>query len=87
MSARTIAAFREQVRGEVVVPGEDGYDEARSVHNGMIDRRPGVVVRVANAGDVMATVTYARGRPSLTSRSEAAGTAPRGSGRMTTAWS
>ena len=60
MSARTIAEFREQVRGEVIAPGEDGYDEARSVHNGMIDRRPGVVVRVANAGDVMATVTYAR---------------------------
>lgn len=52
--------LRERVRGEVVIPGDHTYDEARSVHNGMIDRRPALVVRAANAGDVMATVTYAR---------------------------
>jgi len=56
----TLAQLRERVRGEVVDPGDDAYDEARSVHNGMIDRRPAVVVRVANVGDVMATVAYAR---------------------------
>jgi FAD/FMN-containing dehydrogenase len=56
----TLDQLREQVRGEVVVPGDESYDDARSVHNGMIDRRPGVVVRIANAGDVMATVNYAR---------------------------
>lgn len=58
--AMTLEQLRERVRGEIVVPGDETYDEARSVHNGMIDRRPAAVVRVANAGDVMATVLYAR---------------------------
>jgi FAD/FMN-containing dehydrogenase len=56
----TLQQLRDQVRGAVVVPGDDSYDEARSVHNGMFDRRPASVVRVANTGDVMATVRYAR---------------------------
>ena len=56
----TLEQLRERVRGEIVVPGEETYDEARAVHNGMSDRRPAAVVRVANAGDVMATVLYAR---------------------------
>jgi len=60
MSAKTPSELRDQVRGEVVVPDDADYEDARLVHNGMIDRRPAVVVRVANAGDVMATVGYAR---------------------------
>src|SRR5437588_2698450 len=52
--------LREQVRGEVVGPDDEGYDEARKVLNGMIDKRPAVVVRAANAGDVVSAVTYAR---------------------------
>jgi len=58
--ATTLDQLKDQVRGEVVDPDNDAYDEARAVHNGMIDRRPTAVVRAANAGDVMATVTYAR---------------------------
>lgn len=60
MASGTVAGLREGLRGDVFVAGDDGYEEARAVHNGMIDRRPAVVVRVANAGDVMATVNYAR---------------------------
>ena len=60
MSGPALSELQEQVRGEVVVPGDGSYDDARAVHNGMIDRRPAVVVRVANAGDVMAAVNYAR---------------------------
>jgi FAD/FMN-containing dehydrogenase len=44
----------------VIGPDEEGYEEARQVYNAMIDRRPGVVVRPANAGDVMAAVDFAR---------------------------
>ena len=44
----------------MVAPEDADYEDARRVHNGMIDRRPAVVVRVMNAGDVMATVNYAR---------------------------
>jgi FAD/FMN-containing dehydrogenase len=59
--AATLEQLREGVRGEVIGPEDESYDEARVVHNGMFDdRRPATVVRVANAGDVMATVNYAR---------------------------
>ena len=58
--AVTLDQLREQVHGEIVVPGDDTYDEARAVHNGMIDRHPAVVIRVANTGDVVSAVTYAR---------------------------
>ena len=51
--------LREQTRGLVVGPQDDGYDVARTVRNAMIDKRPAVVVRPANAGDVMTAVRFA----------------------------
>src|SRR4051795_12475571 len=56
----TIEELRERVRGPVITPDEDGYEEARAVRNGMIDKRPAAVVRTANVGDVMAAVDHAR---------------------------
>ena len=57
----TIELLRESVRGEVISPDEAGYDVARRVYNAMIDRRPAVVVRPANVGDVMSAVRFAQG--------------------------
>ena len=51
--------LREQTRGPVVGPQDDGYDVARTVRNAMIDKRPAVVVRPASAGDVMTAVRFA----------------------------
>ncbi len=51
--------LREGIRGIVIGPDDDGYDEARAVRNGMIDKRPAVIVQAANAGDVMTAVRFA----------------------------
>ena len=56
----TMRAFPESFAGEVVLPGEDGYDAARAVWNGMVDRRPAIVVRPANAADVVTAVRFGR---------------------------
>ena len=55
-----LEALRSQIRGPVLVDGDDGYDEARHVWNGMIDRRPPVIVRATGNADVMAAVNFAR---------------------------
>src|SRR5262245_51723628 len=60
-----IAILRQAVRGEVVVPGDAAYDQARRVWNGMIDRRPGAVVYCAGSDDVVAAVRFARSRSLL----------------------
>lgn len=52
--------LRERVRGQILTEHDDGYDQARRVYNGMIDRRPAVVVRCVDDADVVATVGYAR---------------------------
>jgi FAD/FMN-containing dehydrogenase len=49
-----------QVRGELIRPGDESYDQARAVHNAMIDRRPALIVRAADVADVIAVVNFAR---------------------------
>ena len=47
MSMATLTRLRDAIGGQVIEPGGDGYDDARRVWNGMIDRRPAAVVRSA----------------------------------------
>jgi FAD/FMN-containing dehydrogenase len=54
--------LRGRVRGSLLTPAEPGYDEARSVWNAMIDRRPAVIVRCLGVADVLACVDVARRR-------------------------
>src|SRR4051794_41809682 len=46
--------------GDLLEPGDPGYDEARCVWNGMFDRRPALIARCAGADDVVAAVDFAR---------------------------
>ena len=52
--------LRGQIRGEVFSAGDPGYGEACQIWNGMIERRPELVVRCTGAADVMAAVNFAR---------------------------
>jgi FAD/FMN-containing dehydrogenase len=55
----TIDAFKTSLRGELLQSDEAGYEAARKVYNGMIDRRPRFIVRCVNVADVMAAVKFA----------------------------
>jgi FAD/FMN-containing dehydrogenase len=55
----SIEQLRTTMAGEVIVPGDDGYDDARKVWNGDIDRRPAVIARCTSAADVSAAVRHA----------------------------
>ena len=55
-----LPALRAGLRGSLVLPGEPGYDEARTIWNAMVDRRPALVVRAAGAADVILAVGFAR---------------------------
>ena len=59
ISSIDIDQLRADVRGRVIGPNDDGYDQARTVVAGGIDRRPAVIVRVADAGDIAHVVRLA----------------------------
>jgi len=53
-------ALKMRLRGPLLLPGDDGFEEARTVWNGMIDRKPAAVVRPLGTGDVIEAVKFAR---------------------------
>ena len=57
---KQLEAFQRQFRGDVGLPADPTYPDARRVWNGMIDRRPAIVVRPTDAQDVVAAIRFAR---------------------------
>jgi FAD/FMN-containing dehydrogenase len=55
-----IDEFAACLRGELLTADADRYDEARSIWNAMVDRKPGIIVECAGAADVIRTVNFAR---------------------------
>ncbi|MFF4660241.1 FAD-binding oxidoreductase [Streptomyces sp. NPDC001381] len=55
-----LTALREDLAGDVFAPGDVGYDEARTVFNAMIDRRPAVIAQCVDEDDVVRAVRFAR---------------------------
>ena len=56
----TLAALRSTVAGAVIGPDDPGFDEARAIWNGMIDRRPAAIVRASSVSDIAPTIAAAR---------------------------
>ena len=53
-------ALAASLRGQAIWPEDAGYDEARAIWNGMIDRRPALIARCADMDDVIRAVRFAR---------------------------
>jgi FAD/FMN-containing dehydrogenase len=58
--ADRLEALRTAFSGAVLQVGDAGYDEARRLHNGLIDRRPALIARCRNTADVVDAVRFAR---------------------------
>lgn len=56
----TFEALRAHLRGALILPGDPGYDDGRSVWNAMIDRRPALIVRCLGTVDIVTCVNFAR---------------------------
>jgi FAD/FMN-containing dehydrogenase len=56
----SVEKFKSNLRGESLQPGEAGYDEARKIWNGMIDKRPAFIARCTGVADVIHCVNFAR---------------------------
>jgi FAD/FMN-containing dehydrogenase len=55
-----VAELKTRLRGRTILPGDDDFDKSRRVWNGMIDRKPAVIVRCAGVADVIESVNLAR---------------------------
>ena len=60
LETEEIERFKTLLRGVLIQPHDDDYDEAREVYNAMHDRRPSLIVRPAGVADVMAAVEFSR---------------------------
>lgn len=60
LATDVVEEFRKSLHGKLLAPDSEGYDEARTIWNGMIDRRPALIARCTNADDVVQSVNFAR---------------------------
>ena len=60
LNENSINELKANLRGEVIAPGEKGYDDARKVYNGMIHKRPRLIARCADTADVIHCVNFSR---------------------------
>ena len=60
ITAETLGQLAAGLRGELIVPGDPGYDAARAVYNGMIDKHPAAIARCRDVADVITCVRFGR---------------------------
>ena len=62
----TLATLKASLRGELIQRNEPGYEEARKLYNGMIDKRPWLIARCVDVADVITAVRFGRDHELLT---------------------
>jgi FAD/FMN-containing dehydrogenase len=60
LAGKAAEALRAQLHGEIIQPGDESYDKARKVYNGMIDKRPALIARCADVADVIYAMSFGR---------------------------
>ena len=60
LAGAAVEQLKASLRGELLLPDDDRYEETRRVWNGMVDKRPALIARCAGVADVSAAVTFAR---------------------------
>jgi len=60
INENSIQDLRTNIRGEIITPTDKGYDDARKVYNGMIHKKPRLIVRCTDVADVICSVNFAR---------------------------
>jgi FAD/FMN-containing dehydrogenase len=60
LQEETVQKFKESLRGELIRIGDAGYDDARSIWNAMIDRRPALIASCLGVADIVTCVNFAR---------------------------
>ena len=69
-------ALRDRLGERILRPEDPGYDEARAIHNGLVDKRPALIVRCRSADDVVAALALARDEGSRSPSAAAVTTSP-----------
>ncbi len=60
LNEKSIEEFKSVIRGKIILPGDSDYEDARKVYNGMISKKPGMIVKCVDAADVIMSVNFAR---------------------------
>src|SRR6058998_2419316 len=60
LNENSIANFKANLRGRLIKPGDEDYDEARKVYNAMIHKKPRLIARCADVADVLRSVNFGR---------------------------
>ena len=59
INPQAVQEFTKAFGGQVLLQGDQGYEEARKVHNGLIDKHPAVIARCRNTADIVEAVKFA----------------------------
>lgn len=60
LDVSVVTDFKSKIRGQIFIPSDAGYEDARKVYNAMIHKHPGMIVKCVDVADVISSVNFAR---------------------------